>query len=68
MGPGYKANQQLVSSAGAQRYMTSIDYLEPGSFMTVCTCAVVYSSFVPRFPLCARFSSARAVGGAWERG
>ena len=26
-----------MSSAGAQRCMTSIDYLEPDSFMTVCT-------------------------------
>ena len=41
MGSGYKANQQLVSSAGAQRCMTSVDYLEPGSFMTVCKLFIV---------------------------
>ena len=53
MGSEYKANQQLVSCAGAQRCMTSIDYLEPGSFMTMCTFKLFIVASFPG-PPCAR--------------
>ena len=56
MGSEYKANQQLVSSAGAQRCMTSIDYLEPGSFMTVCTFKLFIVASFPGSP-CAHVSA-----------
>ena len=61
MGPGYKSSQQLVSSAGAQCCMTSIDYLEPGLFMTVCTFKLFIVASFPGSP-CARIFRQRTQG------